>query len=75
MLGNSVRVRCVCHHNNCNYCEGHQPVRRTVSATCLYAIVRNGTAKPASLDEILRRERRQEKKISAEHEQDWLLTG
>ena len=37
-------------------------MHRTVSAACLYEIVRNGTVKPAvSLDEILRRERRQKK--------------
>ena len=51
LLGNSGQVGCFCQqHNNFNYCEGPQPAQRTVSAACLYAIVRNGTVKPVSLE-------------------------
>ena len=78
LLGNSGQVRCFCQqHNNSNYCEGPQPVQRTVSAACLYAIVRNGTAKPVSLETRFSGENRDRKKktCSAEHEQDWQLAG
>ena len=78
MLDNSGQIGCFCQqHNNCNYCEGSQPVHRTVPAACLYAIVRNGTAKPVSLEtpRFSGENRDRNKKCSAEHEQNWQLTG
>ena len=67
LLGNSGQVGCFCHHANCSYCEGPQPVQRTVSAACLYAIVWNGTAKPAvSLETRFSGENRDRKKKTAQ---------